>query len=649
MLPAIVGLLVALAVLLMLLAALRTSKGRKLLSKLRERAKKQKDDGPMTTGANVRENDTQPGMPSSEELADLDLSTSFFDSLMVKLRILISMIQVLSQLGVVYSIPFPSLYSNLLRWIGLLELNFIDILPLGCVMSVGFHFSLLMRTLVLPALLLVALAAKVVRAPKSMRKFFNGLNFLVLFLIFPSTSAAIFATFQCEELSDGTRWLRADLSVDCDGDSHTLFRYYAGLMVIVYPLGTPLFYLFLLWRNRARLNKLRVNQALRIQLINNVRASGDYKSGRTSEDKRQVPWIISEEERSGLSIDVLKDLRELEHEDFAERAALPSSVSKLLKGYELRVCWFEIFECVRKLAVACLPVFFQPSGSASQLLFGLMVCFLAFGAYVHFDPFEDRGNDAVARLCQVQIFFSLLSSVALSFGEDENAGSYIDVLLVMLWFLPVTLAVVLESQPVVSELLSWLVTQRMTTVPVGSVTTEDTSTDGVGQIQRARSQAIQRARGHTKQRARSHTKQRARSNTQLTLQPVAKGVAGSSSSHTAADTVEDDDDTEGGSEGGAEEGAKDGGDEGGRHGGRESESSSSGPFPLPEVVMGLRGGAPQAALTPCAAPLVALLGALPPPSRREANRASLNSAIHEQQCNILESNDSISSISSIYL
>ena len=93
------------------------------------------------------------------ELPDLDLSTSCFDSLMVKLRILISMIQVLSQLGVVYAIPFPSLYSNLLRWVGLLELNFIDILPLGCVMSVGFHFSLLMRTLVLPALLLVALSA----------------------------------------------------------------------------------------------------------------------------------------------------------------------------------------------------------------------------------------------------------------------------------------------------------------------------------------------------------------------------------------------------------------------------------------------------------------------------------------------------------
>ena len=62
MLPAIVGLLVALAVFLVLPVALRSSKGRKLLSKLRERAKKQRDDGPMTKGAEVRQNDAQPGM-----------------------------------------------------------------------------------------------------------------------------------------------------------------------------------------------------------------------------------------------------------------------------------------------------------------------------------------------------------------------------------------------------------------------------------------------------------------------------------------------------------------------------------------------------------------------------------------------------------
>ena len=99
----------------------------------------------------------------------------------------------------------------------------------------------------------------------------------------------------------------------------------------------------------------------------------------------------------------------------------------------------QIFECIRKLAVACVPVFFQPSGSASQLIYGLMICFVCFGAYVHFDPYEDRGNDAVARLCQMQIFFSLLASVALTSASEQNAGSNMDILLVVLYCLPVRL------------------------------------------------------------------------------------------------------------------------------------------------------------------------------------------------------------------
>ena len=98
----------------------------------------------------------------------------------------------------------------------------------------------------------------------------------------------------------------------------------------------------------------------------------------------------------------------------------------------------QIFECVRKLAVACVPVFFQPSGSAAQLTYGLMVCFVAFGAYVQFDPYEDRGNDAVAKLCQMQIFFSLLASVALtSVSSEQETGSNMDMLLVVLYLVPV--------------------------------------------------------------------------------------------------------------------------------------------------------------------------------------------------------------------
>ena len=168
------------------------------------------------------------------------------------------MIQVLSQLSIVYSIPFPDIYAKLLRWVGLLELNFMDILPLGCVVSISFHTALLVRTLLLPALCIIPLLLRLFRAPTKAIDVCKGALFLMLFLIYPSTSAAIFATFQCEELSDGTSWLRADLSIDCASPAHTGMRVYAVAMIFLYPIGTPIFYYMLLWRNRTGIAKLRV-------------------------------------------------------------------------------------------------------------------------------------------------------------------------------------------------------------------------------------------------------------------------------------------------------------------------------------------------------------------------------------------------------
>ena len=239
------------------------------------------------------------------------------------------MIQVLSQLGVVYSIPFPELYANLLRLVGALELNFVDLLPLGCVLDISFYEALLVRTLALPALSVLFFALRLlhhhqrdVPSLKAVLEFCRGGLFLVLFLIYPSTSAAIFATFQCEPLDDGTSWLRADLSIDCnrhadqrlkprsnsfspcsaahtfvplcwDSPTHSWFMWYAVGMALLYPFGTPLFYLYLLRSNKPALDRLRVNQALRVQLIEKHAAEDDYASSQVSRTSRFVPWVIS--------------------------------------------------------------------------------------------------------------------------------------------------------------------------------------------------------------------------------------------------------------------------------------------------------------------------------------------------------------------
>ena len=145
------------------------------------------------------------------------------------------------------------------------------------------------------------------------------------------------------------------------------------------------------------------------------RAEGDYASSRVSGGSRFVPWVISKKERALLPIGTLRKLRKLECEvgqpaergqseaalfgracqvlscsthssgepgfrvrgcdatayacqglrfgtldtqDARERKKLPGSVNKLLKGYELRAWWFEIFECGRKaqsLAASNMP------------------------------------------------------------------------------------------------------------------------------------------------------------------------------------------------------------------------------------------------------------------------------------------------------
>ena len=78
-----------------------------------------------------------------------------------------------------------------------------------------------------------------------------------------------------------------------DSPTHSWFTYYAVGMALLYPFGTPLFYLYLLRSNKKAIDRLRVNQALRVQLIEKHAAEDDYASSQVSRSSRFVPWVIS--------------------------------------------------------------------------------------------------------------------------------------------------------------------------------------------------------------------------------------------------------------------------------------------------------------------------------------------------------------------
>ena len=258
------------------------------------------------------------------------------EQVMVKVRILISLIQVLSALGVVFVIPYPPIYDEMVSWLSIFELDLIDVMPLSCTFVLNFHHLLLLRTLVpLAAILLLYVIGQVLLAKRERQleresqaasntaragdleqahfgswlaqNLFTAAFFL-LFLIYPSISQNIFATFQCfpvEEVHGNARYLRADASIDCDAAAHRGITAYAIVMMFVYPLGTPVLYIFLLRCRYGRmLRNLRSIEMLTEQHHLQKRALQRYKQWST--DSLPMEETQENEESQALHLQLKK-------------------------------------------------------------------------------------------------------------------------------------------------------------------------------------------------------------------------------------------------------------------------------------------------------------------------------------------------------
>lgn len=88
-------------------------------------------------------------------------------------------------------------------------------------------------------------------ALRCIRQKYMSLVIFVMFLVYSSVSSAVFQMFDCEHLDDNNFYLRADYTIMCDSTKHRSLQVYAGVMFLVYPLGIPAFYSWLLLRNRS--------------------------------------------------------------------------------------------------------------------------------------------------------------------------------------------------------------------------------------------------------------------------------------------------------------------------------------------------------------------------------------------------------------
>jgi len=139
-----------------------------------------------------------------------------------------------------------------------------------------------------------------------------------------------------------------------------------------------------------------------------------------------------EAEEGDDSMDAAKALR---MERMEVKAALPAYFKKLVGPYEMRVFYFEIFECLRKISLIGLPVFFAP-GTLEQTVLGLLICFLSFGAYMALSPFRQFKHDLVSQLSQLQIFLTFLIAVLLKGDRSEMKTDQLDRILCTVSLIP---------------------------------------------------------------------------------------------------------------------------------------------------------------------------------------------------------------------
>lgn len=82
-----------------------------------------------------------------------------------------------------------------------------------------------------------------------------SLALFVLFVVYATVSYTIFQTFVCDTLDDGNSYLRADYSLTCSTGLHTAYRLYAGVMVMVYPVGIPCVFGWWLFKHHRELKE----------------------------------------------------------------------------------------------------------------------------------------------------------------------------------------------------------------------------------------------------------------------------------------------------------------------------------------------------------------------------------------------------------
>jgi hypothetical protein len=354
-------------------------------------------------------------------LALSDHGHEWWHTMTVQLKITLTFLQVLSQIHIVYDIPYPESFVVFVERMAFLNLDFIDVMRVGCVARVDFYGKLFAVTLVpLFVSALMYAAVRYVRhalvdKAQAVSNMCTKAFMLLTFIIFPSVSTTVLRAFPCHDFDDDSSLLKADYSIDCNAQDRHGYVFYAALMTIIYPIGIPVLCAVLLWKQRH----------LVCPKLETEKMVCGVKMGTSSAPRWQKVCGVKLFPPPTLSVaddDALLAVREktLRDKDDDTHAMLRST-QFLFKEYKPRYWWFEVFECARRLMLTGGTVFFL-EGSATQVAAGILVSLVSIQVYAQAQPYIRHQDNVLAMTAQWGIFFTLFIGLLLKTKVPSNDG-----------------------------------------------------------------------------------------------------------------------------------------------------------------------------------------------------------------------------------
>lgn len=354
------------------------------------------------------------------------------DSIRTRLRLCLVTYQIIIQAPSSFEVPLPPIFQSLSGYLTFLNLDIGGSLPSDCSKQPLNYLQKMGLTTSIPIILsfvmfLFYLLQITFSAPVELdqrNKFRRSLQIKYLkyilmasYFILPSISVTILNTFVCrnydanneDPLNRQHLLLSNDLTVDCNSSSYTFWFLWALFMTIIYPIGLPALYTFLLYQNRHRI-MIRDH----VDIIN-----------------------------KSPSITYNRGAHVVEDQSFSE------CIEFLYQGYSPAYWYWEVVEISRRLSLTAVIAVVM-KGEPVQIVIAILIAVAFVKLFKKFRPFKYEEANNLLLESQYQIlftFFILLVIKQNSIPEIPNAEAVIDASLVIvnLFIVVITLRQILST------------------------------------------------------------------------------------------------------------------------------------------------------------------------------------------------------------